>query len=301
MSATFHIPIGPDGIKLKYTDMAIYIDANISKVVKAGEHPDIEKNIYEYLYHIIYALALKAKLFRDFNDYDPFSLETAGDIYMLMIKRFNNIGKVIRGKEVVPIKSCLNFIKSILYPCKVNYQDKYFRLSVNQDLDPKGARAVDKTIRNSVFQIYKNDIEDSVDHVLQDFPRLINELFDKTPFKYDEYMRDKLYISVMLSLNSQLILPSNIIKNLRSKDDSEKKDKKLNQAYIRKNNNEIILWHLDNNWKNYVWLLTRKLKNKLSNYMEEDSTYMHLSENAISNIIASSFAEGYESFDSNEE
>ena len=33
---------------LKYTDMCIYIDENMPKVVEVGKYPEIESKIYEY-------------------------------------------------------------------------------------------------------------------------------------------------------------------------------------------------------------------------------------------------------------
>ena len=39
---------------LKYTDMCIYIDENMPKVVEVGKYPEIESKIYEYLFVIIY-------------------------------------------------------------------------------------------------------------------------------------------------------------------------------------------------------------------------------------------------------
>lgn len=34
---------------MKYTDMCIYIDANIEKLRNPGEYPEIEEKVYNYL------------------------------------------------------------------------------------------------------------------------------------------------------------------------------------------------------------------------------------------------------------
>lgn len=52
MAVTFNKPAN-----LKYTDLAIYIDANAYKIKNTGEYPGVESKIYEYLYHLIYALS----------------------------------------------------------------------------------------------------------------------------------------------------------------------------------------------------------------------------------------------------
>lgn len=35
--------------KMKYTDLCIYIDENVPKIVTPGEFPEIENTIYNYL------------------------------------------------------------------------------------------------------------------------------------------------------------------------------------------------------------------------------------------------------------
>ena len=36
---------------LKYTDLCIYIDQNVPKIVTPGENPEIENTVYNYLWH----------------------------------------------------------------------------------------------------------------------------------------------------------------------------------------------------------------------------------------------------------
>lgn len=36
-------------VNLKYTDLCIYIDANMEKLRNPGEFPDVEETIYNYL------------------------------------------------------------------------------------------------------------------------------------------------------------------------------------------------------------------------------------------------------------
>lgn len=34
---------------MKYTDMCIYVDANLEKISEAGKYPEIEDTVYNYL------------------------------------------------------------------------------------------------------------------------------------------------------------------------------------------------------------------------------------------------------------
>ncbi len=44
---------------MKYTDLCIFIDENVPKIVTPGEHPELENTIYNYLWLLVKALAIK--------------------------------------------------------------------------------------------------------------------------------------------------------------------------------------------------------------------------------------------------
>ena len=166
MAATFIKQPG-----LKYTTMAIYIDEHIHEVVEEGKHPEIESKIFEYLYHIIYALSYKAMFFKNFEDYDTFALTSAAQLYMSMIKKFKNKGQIIRGKEVVPIKSCLNFIKSVLFPLKVNYQKENFVDILNPEVN-QDTSILNENLRNKIQFQYRGGLKDSLTGMLNRLPNI---------------------------------------------------------------------------------------------------------------------------------
>lgn len=93
MAARYTKPKG-----MKYTDLCIYIDNNIYK-------PNCDINlIFQYMYIIAYMLASKAKYFTNLDDYDEFA-------YYLALAAY----KRMTDKDKVPIKSVLNYMKSIMY------------------------------------------------------------------------------------------------------------------------------------------------------------------------------------------
>ena len=55
---------------LKYTDLCIFIDANVPKIVNPGENPELENIIYNYLWLLVKALAIKKCMFNNFQEYD---------------------------------------------------------------------------------------------------------------------------------------------------------------------------------------------------------------------------------------
>ena len=107
---------------LKYTDLCIYIDENVPKIINPGEFPEIENTVYNYLWLLVKALAIKKCMFTDFQDYDMYAFYSANRLFFALRKNQLNQGKTIKGKLIRPIKSCLNYTKALLYPMKIEYQ-----------------------------------------------------------------------------------------------------------------------------------------------------------------------------------
>ena len=114
---------------MKFTDMCIFIDENVPKIVNPGEYPELENTIYNYLWLLVKALAIKKCMFKDFQDYDMYAFYSANRLYLALRKNQLNQGKTIKGKLIRPIKSCLNYTKALLYPMKIEYQ----RIDAEQD------------------------------------------------------------------------------------------------------------------------------------------------------------------------
>lgn len=123
--------------KLKYTDLCIFIDQNIPKIASPGEYPDIENQVYNYLWLLVKALAIKKCMFNNFNDYDGYATHAANRLFFALRKNYQNQGKTIKGKLIRPIKSCLNYTKALLYPMKVEYQNENFREIIAEEFVSK--------------------------------------------------------------------------------------------------------------------------------------------------------------------
>ena len=111
--------------KVKYTDMCIYIDEHIY----SGNFD--EEKVYKYLYLIISMLAHKGKYFYRAEDYENFSLYMATHIY----KRLTNPKQFQVDENGKPklekIKSILNYIKKIINPIRINYQQEFYDQSIS--------------------------------------------------------------------------------------------------------------------------------------------------------------------------
>lgn len=280
---------------MKYTDMAIYIDENMPYIKNTGEYPNIEDKVYEYIYHIVYALSCKNDYFKNFDDYDLFACYAATEIYLSMRNKLINEGKEIRGRIVTPIKSSLNFIKSTLFPLKINFQRDNFTLI----LDPKvheGAENLEKSIKSSIQKQYQSDLSESYDLAVTQIPYFITKFLDESPIRTDKLLCRRLYISSILTLINDIILPNKLKTKL---DEKSKKhlDDKLTQKYInayKNNKDKEILWHLDQNYSNYVRLIVSKTKELFS---KELDYYIHsdeLSDELLDSVLTAATDINYE-------
>lgn len=273
---------------MKYTDMCIYIDDNMDKIVNTGEYPEVENRVYEYLYHILYALACKQNFFPHFEDYDLFALYGASELYISIRNKQRNAGKILRGKEVVPIKSVLNFIKSVLFPLKVNYTRQNFATVFNPEID-QDTSIISEDLREGIRSEYRRDLESDLTDVMAELPIFIGRVLRQTPYKYDKLMLKKLCISCQLTLLSDITIP-NKLKNKITKYQKSCQDNKLLNIY-KTNTEEVILWHLPEHMRDYVRILVTKIKHIITDEINQSRSYNDLSDEVVDSIMQSAYGQ----------
>ena len=194
--------------KLRYVDLCIYIDANIPKIATSRDYPEIENTVYNYLWLLVKALAIKKRMFpKRFEDYDGYAFYAAKRLYFALIKNYQNQGKRIKGKEIRPIKSCLNYTKALMYPMKLEYQKETFNEIISEEEVSKQFDAF--TYKEHLKEIAYNAQTESqwtaqyIRDVLQSAPRLLEKVLAKSPFKPGTADYKKVRVSILLTcLNS---------------------------------------------------------------------------------------------------
>jgi hypothetical protein len=275
---------------MKYTDMAIYIDKNLPLIKEPDKYPEVETKIYEYLYHILFALSMKAGYFKVFDDYDSFACYGACELFFSMRKKLINEGKEVRGKKIIPVKSSLNFIKATMFPLKVNYQ----RESFMQVLDPELHESVDmlKTnVKEDIQASYRRSLYENLTETVDLIPKILSKVLALTPFRYDQVMCRKLQISILLTLLDDITMPNKLRKKFDNKKPVDNADKALNKLIVayELNPNNVILWHLDDGYAPYVRLLTQRLKRWIGNELQVTIHSDDLSDGIIDSIINSAY------------
>lgn len=225
---------------LKYTEMCMFIDENVPKIVNSGEYPELENTIYNYLWLLVKALAIKKCMFKNFEDYDMYAFYSANRLYLALRKNQLNQGKTIKGKLIRPIKSCLNYTKALLYPMKIEYQRESFREIIEEEFvstkfDAMAYKEQLKDQARTDSDVMYN-FKTYVQTALKQSDRILEEVLQKSPFNSSTPEYQNLKISILLT--SLQIL---------------KTKKKLSA-----NPQSVILWHLPKSMSSYTKVLLKE-------------------------------------------
>ena len=75
---------------MKFTELCMFIDENVPKIVNPGENPELENTIYNYLWLLVKALAIKKCMFKNFDDYDMYAYYSANRLFLVHKKKYHS-------------------------------------------------------------------------------------------------------------------------------------------------------------------------------------------------------------------
>lgn len=248
---------------ITYTDMCIWIDNNMYK-----DDCDDAK-LYEYLYHIINMFARKNSYFSNAHYYDDFALSSASRLFMR-----------IKDLRLTKIKSILNYIKTVIYPYKVDFEkDNY----VNNTEDSAIIYTEESALGTNLLE--EIDFFDKIEfnYTLQNISNLIHSYLLKIPQKLNSSEWSNIYLSCMLTLLNEFTISGN---NKLSK--SNISDKELHNLYLTAYNEEPVVYHLDKSYGAYIKVLVNELKNVISKNLSIEQHSQISAESALKSIIIAS-------------
>lgn len=267
---------------VSYTDMAIFIDQH---AYDENSTEEIDLLIFEYIYHLAEMLAYKAKFFPSYQLYDDFATYVASSVYM----RLKNKRQFEYDENGLPklkrIKSILNYIKKILYPKKVDFlQEVYDQTFTKVDQD-------DVSSLDYTFSDYLIDSLDEIQNVnfnlcLGDVPKTISQFINNLPFT-DQIFKLNLRFSCILTFMSSVTPKTNDILKLKQLKIESHRD--LDIADLIEDQfslDDVILFHLDNKYKKYVYLLTIRIKHLIANDLSMIMNSQVLGQSALKSILS---------------
>lgn len=240
--------------RIKYVDMAIFIDNDIYK-----EDCD-ETKCFEYMYHLFYVLAVKKKMFLTAFDYDSYALYGATQ---LLIRYRKNRDK---NSKLKPIKSCLNYIKRVLYPFKVNYQKTSFgQIFPIEDIETGDLTGMSDERINAVRGYNRELLQFEYQYYLTQINSTIKEVLKESPYINDPVTFRNLHLSCLLTLLKTITLSNKNKKRIENKEDKDLPVLILmDKIYEEESKDNVVVYHLDKSMGNYVRTLVNRCKHEIA-------------------------------------
>ena len=240
---------------MTYTDLAIYIDENVYK-----EDSD-QETIFEYLYVLAHMLASKKCLFYNGRDYDEFALFFATDVFL----RYQNSKQFDENSNMQPIKSVLNYMKSILIPRKISFQQKMYSQNFSKNKDGSHPEiSIDNTFTQKLY-----DSLDELDKIdfsvcLGEFGKTTKYILKSTPYSSDPVMLKNIYISCLLSFLNSITFSKKERERLKNLVSPYCVINGAEILYKKNEPNSIILYKLDDEMHDYILVQLRRIKRILA-------------------------------------
>lgn len=227
---------------ISYTDMCIYIDNNIY-----GEYD--ENLVFEYLYHLVKMFAIKNKYFHSADDYDKFAIYGASNLFI----------RLITTNGLPRIKSILNYLKSVIYPLKVDFQ-KY---EYSQIVSESKYEAESNYNFNSILSqtICSLDISD-FGITLMEVGDTCRKFLSTIPYDKNSSIWMNIYISVMLTFLNSVTVRNKSKRRIEHLENTGRiKDYHIDSFYSEERECPPILFHLPQHMSNYIDVLSKQLRN----------------------------------------
>lgn len=268
--------------KVRYVDMAIYIDNHIYT-----DNYD-EELVYQYLYFLIYMLSKKRRYFNSEKVYDDFSVWLATNLYV----RLTDKRQFDENEKLEKIKSILNYIKNILFAKRVEYNLQLGYQATSGKLQVKNPELVED---QALLNYYKPAAQSSNNEIIKFFvldlfetiPEMFRQELKKSPYKNNAYMFNNLYLSCLLTF-IQSTTPSN--QELRKLQALSRRNLNADLSkLILKTADEIVLWNVPPYLIDYVRLLYRRVKKAVVNDIKDSISKHSLTDRELEAVINANY------------
>lgn len=269
---------------IKYTDMCIYIDNHIYE-----ESHDVEK-IFEYLQCLFYALSFKKHFFNKESDYDNYSIYAATQVYQRLVNKKQFLPDDDPNK-LDRIKSVLNYIKSVMQPLRVNYQQDYFHEIYTDEYQSDNIQSrIKEDIKDTIINKNHSFVETDVTLYFKNIPNIIKDFLRETPYSKNPRTFKNLYTSCLITLlRSITISNQNKMRIINSKTGEYKSniDSVINTIYYEESLHAPIQWNLGHGYDTLVAVFTNKIKKLIAQDIRDIMQVHEMSDDIITDIMMS--------------
>ena len=298
--------------KVRYVDMAIYVD----KYINTPEENTAQT--YEYLVMLAYMLASKRRFFNREDYYDDFAKYVATFVYLRMTdkrqdwhtkidKKTGELIKDENGKvimfppEILPIKSCLNYMKHILYARKVDFMKEEFEQATNEEECEQSDACKEYSVE--MFKGANGSLLDfELDCYFSTIQRTIWKYIYNGVYGNDKLLCWKLYVSTTLSLLRNFTLSNYNRLRLFDKEEILNEDGSVKStSYVLKPNYHVLLddliadetrtapivYDLDKEYLDYVAVVLQKVKIQMIKDIRDINNDYSYSEEMLQDVFMS--------------
>ena len=257
----------------RYVDLAKYFDENFY-----SDKRDDDK-CYRAMYLIYYMLACKGSYFRAYDEYDTFAQYAATTVYIRFLNKWR------RGERN---KSLLNYARATVYPLCINYKKQEHSEPIISSDDPALLWTYKIKMRESIQEQYNEGLEDSIVESFKSIPRIIKSVLDETPYVGNEIEYGRLYKSCLISLLKSFTLSKYSEESMEKRNEKgylEMSQEFLSKVFKRELENSTTLWRLDESMRDYVDILIKKIKYKITDDINDTIRSYSLSVDTIDDIL----------------
>lgn len=281
-------------VNLKYTDLCVYIDntvyerdENNNPIALRKMSSQEEETVYNYLYMVIRALTYKKKYSLSYQDLENFIFDFTTEVYLRLTSYRQDFSKTFRDKHakrtIIPIKSVLNYIKSILNFSVIDYRKANFREVLNPDFDKEsdldGCR---EYLENRVRESYQKSYSEILLEQFEYIPVYLDEILSNSIFKHNIFKQNILKLSILLTISNFITLPN----KYKLYSNCKKQNYLKNQLATWQEN--IYLWRDGADIsKELVLFYTQKLFARLDKEISQEESRTYLPENIVKEILSS--------------
>ena len=243
--------------KVSYTAMAIYIDQHIR------DDDCNEELCFEYMWHLFYILAVRGKFFLSARDYDEYAFYGATQLFL----RYKKERDPNRRNNLKPIKSCLNYIKKVLYPFKVNYQKNNFeQVFQSEALNDEAPLEMQADAEHKAREAYRNLLSIEYVQYLEEICSTMRNFLKASPYYSDKSLRHNIYISCLLTLLKTMTISNKNRKRLKLRERSRPLSmlNLIDSVYEEESRDDVVVYHLDKSMSNYIATVVNGMKKEMA-------------------------------------
>ena len=272
-------------LRKRTVDYCIYVDEHIYT-----NNFDPEQ-IFDALYNIVYVLAIKHKLFKSWEDYEPFAMDCSCRLYQRLTnpKQFLPEGD---PRKIKKIKSILNYIKKTLFLMKIDYQKEFFGQQFVPEMHDQSVQDIRERLVGSAHEQTKNFLHVDFEHYLKKISRTMKHFLKSTPYANNPVMLHNIYLSCLMTMLNQITLSNNNKKRLENKlKKGYETSDFINRVYMEEASTSTVLFHLDDSMFNYINTLVARIKKLIVKDLRDLIGSAEPTDTVVQAIIASSMEE----------